>query len=173
MVPIVDLCGGAHCDIGPSSWLVAPTHMCVRNFDGSSLKNVCKQWLPFRSEEHVHFAGNHYTDTCLFVALNNVGIPVEPPSDGPFMAFADGEAAMSPYGRRFAPVQITDIIEPGDFVIHTPGHFHAYRSMGATGTQYPCGGGTPVTHAVERDSYAMVQELVGIGNVSVLRVVVI
>ena len=169
--PSRDLCGGAHCDTG--SCLLALAHLCIRNFDGSSLYNAGMQWLQFRSEEHAHCAGSHYTDICLFVALNNVDIPAEPPSDGPFWAFADGDAAMAPYGRRFAPVKITDITGPGDFVIHTPGHFQAYRSRGADGTQYPCTEDMPPTYAVDRDSSAMVRELVGRGNARVLQVVCI
>ena len=113
------------------------------------------------------------TTTHAFVALNNLGMPTEPTSDGPHWAFADGNAALEPYGRRLTWTSLTDLSSPGDFVIYRKGNFEAYRSKGTSGILYPCKRFKPTNYNEAKDSASMVRELRDIGDGFVLKLVLI
>ena len=75
----------------------------------------------------VYTGDGAFVDTCLFSVLQSFGIPVEAPSNGPFWALRDGNAALAPHGLYLQRQLLSGSVLPaGDYVKWVPnrkGHF--------------------------------------------------
>ncbi len=73
-----------------------------------------------------HSQSPQVKDVCLVVALQSLGLPVQPIRPGPLRAMRDGNELLCPWGLTLEFTQV-DAVSTGLYVVWTRGHFKGVR----------------------------------------------